>query len=36
MLVAATADEKIMIVDATNTNSKSIVDSSDLGKNSQI
>lgn len=34
-VVAATVDEKIMIVDATNTNSRSIVDS-DLGKTSQI
>lgn len=36
ILVAATAEEKIVIYDATNTNSKSIVDSSELGKNSQI
>jgi hypothetical protein len=35
-VVAATADEKIMIVDATNINSRSIVDSSELGKTSQI
>jgi len=36
MLVAGTANEKIMIVDVNNQNSKQIVDSNDLGKYSQI
>lgn len=36
MLVAGTANEKIMIVDINNTNSRSVVDSTDLGKFSQI
>jgi mRNA export factor len=36
MLVAGTAAEKIMIVDINNPNSRSVVDSGDLGKFSQI
>jgi mRNA export factor len=36
ILVAGTANERIMIVDINNTNSRSLVDSLDLGKFSQI
>lgn len=36
MLVAGTANERIMLVDINNPNSKSVVDSGDLGKFSQI
>ena len=36
MLVAGMAGEKMMFVDINNSNNKSIVDSNDLGKNSQI
>lgn len=36
MLVAGTANEKIMIVDINNVDSRTITDSNDLGKFSQI
>jgi len=36
MLVAGVAGERIMFLDINNVNSKSLVDSGDLGKNSQI
>jgi mRNA export factor len=36
MLVAGTGNEKIMIVDINNANSRTLVDSNDLGKFSQI
>eukprot|EP00178_Gracilaria_changii_P027809 TRINITY_DN9189_c0_g1_i1.p1 TRINITY_DN9189_c0_g1~~TRINITY_DN9189_c0_g1_i1.p1 ORF type:complete len:101 (-),score=11.39 TRINITY_DN9189_c0_g1_i1:289-591(-) len=36
ILVAGTANEKLMIVDINNQNSRQIVDSTDLGKFSQI
>jgi len=36
MLIAGTANERIMMVDITNTNSRTVMDSTDLGKFSQI